>query len=452
MTSVSEAKPASKAAALRTSLPEGTIQVASALVIAGVATYIFFKLGTWAVGDDPDERKENFKPLSSLWFATFALAPGFFLPLEQELGRALGHRRAIGEGGRPVVGKVARLGLLLGGVVALVIIAISPIITSSYFDDNWVMVAALVVAFVCYAPAHIARGICSGNGRFKPYAIVMGTDGVVRLAGCLILAVIGVQAVGAYAFVVALSPMVGISYVYSRGDLKTQPGPEASWSEVTPNLGWLLLGSIFAAGLLNAGPVLTTLLAADDQKSEVTEFSYGVLLARVPLFMFQAVQAALLPRLSRLAAAGNFTEFRTGLKRLLWLVVGVGGVGSLGALAIGPFILEKVYDAELSGVTLALLAAGSGCYMLALALSQAIIALKGHSLVARGWVCGAVALALGTWLSSDDVFRRVEIGVLLSSIAAMTFFAVALRYRLVSGARPDQESVIEAFTDSPVEP
>ena len=142
----------------------------------------------------------------------------------------------------------------------------------------------------------------------------------------------------------------------------------------------------------------------------------------------------------------------TGLKRLLMLVVAVGGFGSVGALAIGPFVLEKVYDAELSGVTLALLAAGSGCYMLALALSQAIIALKGHSLVARGWVCGAIALALGTWFSSDDVFRRVEIGVLVSSIAAMAFFAVALRYRLASGARPDQESVIEAFTDSPVEP
>ena len=50
------------------------------------------------------------------------------------------------------------------------------------------------------------------------------------------------------------------------------------------------------------------------------------------------------------------------------------------------------------------------------------------------------------------MFRRVEIGVLVSSIAAMAFFAVALRYKLASGARPDQESVIEAFTDSPVEP
>jgi len=448
---VSEAKPASKAAALRTSLPEGTIPVATALLIAGVATYLFFKVGTYAVGDTKLERKENFKPLSSLWFATFALAPGFFLPLEQELGRAIGHRRAIGQGGQPVVAKVARLGLLLGGLVAVVIICLSPVIVSSYFDDKWIMVAALVVAFVAYAPAHLARGICSGSGRFRPYAIVMGSDGVVRITMCVVLAAVGIQAVGAYAFVIALSPLVGITYVYSNGNLKTEPGPDASWGEVTPNLGWLLIGSIFAAGLLNAGPVLTTILAPDSRKADVTEFGYGVLLARVPLFMFQAVQAALLPRLSRLAAAGNFTEFRNGLKRLLTLVVTVGVVGSVGALAVGPFVLEKVYDAKLGGVTLAFLAAGSACYMVALALAQAVIALKGHSLVGAGWVAGVTALLLGTWLGSDDVFRRVEIGVLTSSIAAMVFFAFALRYKLTSGARPDEASVLQASTDMPFE-
>jgi len=436
---------------VRTSLPEGTIPVAAALLIAGVATYLFFKVGTHAVGDTTEERKENFKPLSSLWFATFALAPGFFLPLEQELGRAIGHRRAIGEGGRPVVAKVARLGFLLGGVVALAIIALSPLIASNYFEDNWVLVAALVVAFVAYAPAHLARGICSGSGRFRPYAIVMGSDGVVRIALCVALAVLGIQTVGAYAFVIALSPLVGLSYVFSKGSLHTEPGPEASWGEVTPNLGWLLIGSIFAAGLLNAGPMLTAIMAPDDRKADVTEFGYGVLLARVPLFMFQAVQAALLPRLSRLAAAGNFTEFRSGLKRLLMLVVAVGVGGSLGALAIGPFVLETVYDAELSSATLALLAAGSATYMVSLALAQAVIALKGHSLVAGGWVIGVVALLLGTWLGGSDVFRRVEIGLMASSITAVVYFALALRYKLASGDEPDEQSVLEGLTDMPFE-
>ena len=37
------------------------------------------------------------------------------------------------------------------------------------------MLVALIAAFVAYAPAHLARGICSGSGRFRDYAIVMGS-------------------------------------------------------------------------------------------------------------------------------------------------------------------------------------------------------------------------------------------------------------------------------------
>ena len=109
----------------------------------------------------------------------------------------------------------------------------------------------------------------------------------------------------------------------------------------------------------------------------MTQFAYGVLLARIPLFMFQAVQAALLPRLSRLAAKGELLEFRAGLRRLMVLVLAVGVVGTIGAFVLGPFVLEVVYDADLTGRTLAMLALGSACYMVALALAQAVIALQG---------------------------------------------------------------------------
>ena len=61
-----------------------------------------------------------------MWFAVFVLAPGFFLPLEQELGRALSHRRAVGDGGQPVVQKVVRLGAILVAIVTVVIILFSP--------------------------------------------------------------------------------------------------------------------------------------------------------------------------------------------------------------------------------------------------------------------------------------------------------------------------------------
>ncbi|BAN03172.1 lipopolysaccharide biosynthesis protein [Ilumatobacter coccineus] len=463
----------------RLPVPEGTIPVGIALIIAGVATYAFFLVGKSAVGGD-----EQFEPIVSLWFATFALAPGFFLPLEQELGRALAQRRAVGDGTKPVIQKVVRLSIMLVAVIVLAILAASPLIASDYFDGDSIMVLALIATFIAYAPAHLARGVCSGSGRFRDYAIIMGSDGVVRIILCVLLAAVGIKAAGAYGFAVAVSPLFAVAYVWRRGALEpiarrlrpaTPPLPEAAgltdadarhdggaveefddgspadWNEVTPNLGWLLLGSVFAASLLNAGPITASLLAADNEGGFVTRFSYGVLLARVPLFLFQAVQAALLPGLSRMAAQGQLTEFRTGLKKLMYVVLAVGVIGTSGAFVLGPLAIEIVYDAELTGRTLAMLALGSACYMMALAFAQAVIALKGHALVAAGWGIGVVTFVVVTWLASDELFRRIEIGLLASSVAALITFAVALRSRLRSGVIPDQASVMEAITDQPFE-
>ncbi len=438
-------------------LPDGTIPVGIALLIAGVATYAFLRVGTLAVGGE-----DEFAPIVSLWFATFALAPGFFLPLEQELGRALAHRRATGDGTGPVIQKVTRLGAALVAIVVVAILAASPLIAADYFDGDWWMVAALIATFIAYAPAHLARGICSGSGRFKDYAVIMASDGVIRILLCVALAIVGITAAGAYGFAVAASPLFAVAWIWRRGALRPIPrdatgalddpgeaidvGSEATWSEVTPNLGWLLLGSVFAASLLNAGPITVTLLAADNERSFVTTFSYGVLLARVPLFLFQAVQAALLPGLSRLAARGELVEFRAGMKRLAVVVVGVGIIGTGGAFLIGPFAIELVYKAELGGRTLAALALASGVYMMALALGQAVIALRGHALVALGWGMGVATFVVVTWLSSDELFRRVEYGLLASSVVAMCAFAVALKAKLDSGAGPDGDSLFEAAT------
>lgn len=430
----------------RAPLPEGTLPVGFALLVAGFATYAFFKIGNVALGGD-----EEFKPISDMWFATFALAPGFFLPLEQELGRALSHRTARGEGGLPVVKRVVALGAGITGIVLFAILIVSPLIATYYFDGNWWMLAALATAFVAYAPAHLARGVCAGTGRFRSYAYVMGSDGVIRILACVGLAVIGIRSPAPYAFAVALSPLVAVVVVGARGQLRTEPGPEAPWNEVTQNLGWLLMGTFFAAGLLNAGPVAASLLADDDQAELVTQFGYGVLLARIPLFLFQAVQAALLPRLARLAARGELDEFRSGMRRLMQLVVAVGVVGTVGAFLVGPFVIELVYGATLSGRTLAMLALSSSIYMAGIATAQAVIALRGHALVALGWFVGVVVFFLGTWLSSDLLFRRIEIGLVLSSAAALTCFVVALRHCLASGVEPTPDSMMDAITDMPFE-
>ena len=96
------------------------------LLVAGVSAFVFLKVGKNALGGD-----EPFSPVLSLWFATFALAPGFFLPLEQELGRALSHRRAIGQGVRPVVRKVVQLGVALAAVVVVTVATVKAAATAA---------------------------------------------------------------------------------------------------------------------------------------------------------------------------------------------------------------------------------------------------------------------------------------------------------------------------------
>ena len=429
----------------RLPLPEGTLPVGVGLLIAGISSYAFFKIGAKALGDN------GFKPISSLWFATFFLAPGFFIPLEQELGRALAHRRGRGVGGQPVVRRIVPLAGAVAGLVTLVILIASGQITEKFFDGDWVVTAALVVGFLAYLPGHLARGICSGHGRFVSYGIVMGADGAVRIIGCTALWAAGVKNIGAYAFTVALAPLVGVIIVAFRRELGAAPGPPAPWSEVTANLGWLLLGSVFAAGLVNAGPIVVDLLADKGRAKSVTDFGKGVLLGRIPLFLFQAVQAALLPRLAGLAARGELDEFRQGFRKLLLAVVGVGIIGVSGAGILGPFLLERVFQADLSTRTITLLAIGSAIYMVALTFAQAVIALHGHALVAIGWFTGMATFALVTWLSSDDLFLRVELGLVTSSVTAAAVFAASLRVRIRVGVAPDIGSLVEAATDVPYE-
>jgi O-antigen/teichoic acid export membrane protein len=430
----------------RAPLPEGTIPVGIGLLVSGLASFAFLRVGKNAMGGDGP-----FSPVLSLWFATFVLAPGFFLPLEQELGRAVSHRRAIGQGGRPVVRKVVMLGIGLATAVVAIVLATSAVITHAFFDGDWVLLIALVIAFASYAPVHLARGVASGSGRFRTYAIVMGADGAVRVVLCIALALFSVKSAGAYGMAVAMAPLFGFFYVYSRGDLATEDGPPAEWKEVTPNLGWLLLGSVFAAALVNAGPVAATLLKSKEQGALVTRFGYGVLLSRIPLFLFQAVQAALLPRLAGLAARNEIAEFKAGFRKLLYIVLAVGVVGTAGAYVLGPFVIKKMYTADLTGRTLAMLALGSAVYMAALALAQAVIALKGHALVGVGWGTGMVAFILVTWLSSHDLFHRIEYGLVASSLAALVTFSFALRARLRAGATPSAQSIMEAVIDMPFE-
>ncbi|NBO06604.1 MAG: hypothetical protein EBV17_06155 [Actinobacteria bacterium] len=152
--------------------------------------------------------------------------------------------------------------------------------------------------------------MCSGLASFRTYSVMIALDGLVRVALAGAFLVVGIDRVGPYALMVALVPLAIAVTVFATGRMSSDDGSPATWGELAPNLGWLLVGTLFAGALINAGPLTVDILGASSDPAQVTRFANAVLLARVPLFLFQAVQAAMLPRLTRLAALRDAAEFR----------------------------------------------------------------------------------------------------------------------------------------------
>jgi O-antigen/teichoic acid export membrane protein len=414
---------------MRSALPSGSFTIGSGLLVGGVSIYVFFRLGQEALGQD------GFKPIVSLWFVMFALVPGFFLPLEQEVSRSVAHRRALGDGVRPVVRKVAPVAAAITLLLVVAVALARTRLTNDLFEGSAVVTLALVIALVGYAPFHIARGICSGLGHFRIYSLMIALDGLLRVIACAVFLLAGLDRVGPYALMVAVVPLVIAVGAFASGRLRTSPGTPASWGELAPNLGWLLLGTLCSGALINAGPLTVDLLGEGTAPEVVTRFGNAVLLARIPLFLFQAVNAAMLPRLTQLVTLRDATEFRAVLRRLFTLVGGVGVIGVVGAFIAGPWVLDLVYDGGIDRRTITLLAFASAVYMLAQACAQSVLSMSGHVFVAVGWVTSfASFVATAAW-SSNDLFLRVELALITSAVVALVIFMFGLRLyfaRLVS--------------------
>jgi O-antigen/teichoic acid export membrane protein len=239
----------------------------------------------------------------------------------------------------------------------------------------------------------------------------------------------------------------------SREHNLVEPGPPAPWAALTSNLGYLLAGSVFAAFLINAGPITVQLLATPDEETLAGAFTTSTVIARVPLFLFQAVQASLLPKLAALAGAGKFADFRSGFRRLLTVVIALGAVAVVGAFLIGPLVIRILFGEEydLGRRNITMLAASSALYMVAISMSQALIALHGHARVAIGWISGTIVF-IGVVAAGTELLLRVESGLVAGSAISVAVFALLLHPLIKRGDTPDEESLVEAFHDLPLEP
>ena len=429
----------------REAVPEGTFAVGAGLVVAALTTYVFLIVAN--AGLD----KAQYAAFGAFWGFIFVIGPGLFLPLEQEVGRALAHRRAQGLGGGPLVVRAARLGALLTAVMVVIALVTAPLYVDSQFHGNWLLAASLPVGLIGFFVMHTARGTLSGNAAFRPYGEILAIDGILKLASALVLLAIGVNDAGAYGMALALTPLVAVAIALRNQRGLLTPGPPAPYAELSQAIGWLLAGSLLMQALGYSSLLGVNILKTSADTAAVAAFTSAFFVARIPPLLFQAVQGTLLPKLANLAGAGRHDDFRTGFRQLMAIVLGIAVLGTLAAFTIGPQVGSILFkDFDISHVDLGLLAAASCTFIIALTVAQALLALKGHREAAISWLLGVITF-VAVAAAISDLELRVELGFLAGSAVSTVVMGLSLRRRMHDGATAGMAGLITAIEQEPLE-
>jgi O-antigen/teichoic acid export membrane protein len=419
-------------AAVSRVLPRGTLQVAAGLAVLGAASYVYLSLAARTLSP------QRFGEISVLYSLVYTAGPGFFLPVEQELARGLADRRARGQGSGPL----ARLATQLSGIYATALVAVvlatGPITVPRLFDGSWGLLACLALAVVGLWAVYLSRGVLAGADRFADYGGQLAIEGGTRIVAVVILAAAGVASVAPYGLAIGGALLVAVLLtvrptVRAARPAPSQASPAADVHELSTALGWLLVGSVLAQALVNAPPIAAKLFAHGSDSVAAGQVLTGTVLARLPLFAFAAVQAALLPGLAAQLARGDRDGFVRGMARLLGAAAAVTVTATVVAATVGEDLLHLFFGDryDLGNHVLMQLALASGIYIGAVIAGQSLLALRRYRAAAGGWAIGAASFVVVAIVGSDLVTRVVD-GFLFGTVAAAAALGLALMQQVRS--------------------
>ncbi|MER5862540.1 hypothetical protein [Kitasatospora sp. NPDC002040] len=407
---------------LTRALPPGLLAVALGTVTLGVASYVHLGIAGHALD------RESLAEVSVLWTMAMSFGLGLFFPVEQELTRVIAARAATGQGAMPVLRKAT---VLTGAVLATVLVGLAVFsgqIADVFFHGDRTMVVALGAAFVGPAACYLTRGVLAGLGLFTAYGAQLGLDGVLRMVLAIALMVAGVDSALAYSLILAVAPLLAMLLSLPLTLRSARPGPAIGWRELCSGLG-LLTGSFLLAQFVANAAVLSIQVVAPSQAVLVGAFTAAMVLSRVPLFVFGALQASLMSGLSTAVATGDRLGFRRLLTRTCAMVTALGVLGGVPAVLLGPWIIHLAFNADrhaLGAVDFLWLSIGTLAYLLATVVGQAVIARGHHRRQLLGWLAGTLALLAVTCLPGDPAVR-VEVAYAVGPLVVLGVLLLALR-------------------------
>jgi O-antigen/teichoic acid export membrane protein len=387
--------------------------------VTGLVTYTYFSLASHSLADD------DYGRISLLWSAVFVVVSVIYRPVEQLLSRTIAERSAEAH----VMRVAASIQAALALVFIVVALALRGPIQDGLFGGSETLYWIFVATVVAYAASYFARGFLAGHHRFGAYGLLVLLEASSRCLFAVAVAVGLSEGQDAVALGMVAAPIASLAVVpfaLARvGRSPDPPGPvpetEFTLAHGTGFAGAVLLVMLSEQTFLNAGPLIVKATESGAEGAALAGFTFNVLLiARAPLQLFQAVQASILPHLTRMRASGETDPFRRSVNLTLAAIAVFAAAVALVMLAVGPLVMDLVFggDFEYERGGLVLVSLGMGLYLAAATINQALLAHARAPQAAAAWVACAAAFALFLLLVDfDDRVLQVELAFLGAAAA-----------------------------------
>ena len=417
----------------------------------GLVSYAYFALASHSL------EPADYGRITLLWSAVFITVSVLYRPIEQLLARTVADRDARRAPGAPHLRVAAQVELALAAAFAGLALALRGPIEDGLFDGSAALYWTMVATVLAYAGGYFARGVLAGSRRFLAYGGLLLLEACTRVTFALAVAVGIASGASIVALGMAVAPLASLAVVSAlalhgapataAGRPAAVAGPGAVPGSATPEpeftlahgagyAGAVLLVMASEQAFLNAGPLLVNATEAAGGAALAGFVFNAILIARAPLQLFQAVQAAILPHLARLRARGHLDRFRRSVGVTLRAIAAVAAVVVLALIAVGPEAMDLLFGGEFDYDRggLALMGVGMGLYLAGATLTQAALADGQAGAAALRWLVAlAVFVVVLVVPPIDDRVLQVEVAFATGALAL--FASLYPLYRRDEGMR-----------------